>query len=412
MRGVYTLLFYLLIPFILLRLFWRGFKSPGYWQRWQERFGGLAPLPIAKGIWIHAVSVGEVQATLPLVNALSTEAIVITTMTPTGAQRVQALFGDRVEHRYLPYDLPFALKRFLTQVRPRLAIIMETELWPNLLLACHQYAIPVILANARLSAQSAHRYRYLGRLIQQMLNQITVIAAQTQVDAERFRALGATTVHVTGNIKFDQQLSVTHHHQAQQLRQHWGQRLVWIAASTHEGEETQVLDAFEIVNKTVPRLLLVLVPRHPERFDSVAYLCQHRGYTLVRRSQKQRPHLATDIYLGDTLGDLAMLYATADVAFVGGTLVAVGGHNLLEPAAVGVPILIGEHVFECAEISQQLLARHAAQQVSNATQLSQKLLDYLTDTALRHQAGQNARLFFQQNQGASARLLALIQPYL
>lgn len=412
MRRFYTLLFYLLMPLIFLRLGWRGFQSPGYWRRWPERLGWLSQRPTPQSIWIHAVSVGEVQATVPLVKALSTESIVITTMTPTGAQRVAALFGGRVQHFYLPYDLPAAMTRFLTQLQPRVAIIMETELWPNLLSACQQHAIPLILANARLSAQSARRYRYLGRLIQQMLTQITVIAAQTQLDAERFQALGAPRVQVTGTIKFDQYLSAVDHNQALKLRQQWGPRPVWIAASTHEGEEVQVLAAFDTVKTTLPQLLLVLVPRHPERFDHVARLCQHRGYTLVRRSQKPSVHLETDIYLGDTLGDLAMLYATADVAFVGGTLVAVGGHNLLEPAAVGLPIIIGEHVFECAEISQHLLAQHAAQQVSNASQLSQVVLRLLTDTPLRTQSGQNARSFFERNQGASQKLFALIQPYL
>jgi 3-deoxy-D-manno-octulosonic-acid transferase len=419
LRHLYSFLFYLFTPVILLRLAWRGWRAPAYWQRWPERFGFLPELSGTNSIWIHAVSVGEVQAAVPLIHALQSrfpkQSLLVTTMTPTGSQRLREVFGDKVEHVYLPYDLPDAIARFLARVQPRLLILLETELWPNWLSACRRRAMPVILANARLSAPSAAGYRWIDGLMREMLGGVSMIAAQTEEDAERLLALGATPsqVQVTGSIKFDSPLPANLAEQVARLRQQWGRdRLVWIAASTHEGEEEQVLEAFATVTPLFNNLLLVLVPRHPERFKRVATLCQQRGYVVVRRSEGKTCSAATSIYLGDTMGELPLLYAACEVAFVGGSLVPIGGHNLMEPAAVGVPIIVGTYLFECAEIARRLLEAGAAQQVSNSVELARVLAVYLGDAKLRKEMGEKGRFFVQQNQGALERLLSVVSRYL
>jgi len=412
LRLIYTFLFYLFVPIILLRLLWRGVQAPDYWQRWFERFGFSPKLPDQQCLWIHAVSMGEVQAAVPLIQALQARAqpILITTMTPTGSKRVREIFGHTVWHVYLPYDLPGAIARFLARLQPSLLIIMETELWPNLLYACQQRAIPVILANARLSANSAAGYQRIKGLAQEMFTSVTAIAAQTQVDAARFIELGAppTKIHVTGSIKFDSRLPADFSEKAVQLRHQWGEnRAVWIAASTHDGEEEIILDAFNELKKTFNDLLLVLVPRHPERFNRVAALCSRRRFIIARRTENN-VNVKTEIYLGDTMGELPLLYAACDIAFVGGSLVPIGGHNLLEPAAVGIPVIMGHHVFECAEICRQLLEAQAAQQVDDAVQIVNIIKIYLNDATHRQQTGENGRLFVQKNRGALARLLKII----
>jgi len=414
LRLIYTFLFYLLIPIILLRLLWRGVRAPAYWQRWSERFGFFPKLPNQPCIWVHAVSMGEVQAAVPLIQALqvrfSKQSILVTTMTPTGSRRVREVFGDSVWHVYLPYDLPGSLARFLARTQPRLLILMETELWPNLLYACQQRTIPVILANARLSAGSAAGYQRIRGLVGKMLTGVSVVAAQTKVDAARFIDLGIplTKIQVTGSIKFDSRLPANFSEQAVALRSQWGvNRAVWIAASTHEGEEEIVLDAFSNLKQTFCDLLLLLVPRHPERFNRVANLCRRQGFIVARRS-KGDINVNTDIYLGDTMGELPLLYAACDVAFVGGSLVPIGGHNLLEPAAVGLPVIMGPHVFECAEICRQLLEAQAAKQVEDGVQLANIVKMYLNDTTYCQQTGENGRKFVRKNQGALVRLLKII----
>ena len=418
-RWFYTLILYLLLPLIILRLLWRGLLAPAYWQRWLERFGFISPLPQAQCLWIHAVSLGEVQAATPLIQALSNhlphQPILVTTMTPTGSQRVRTVFADKVWHVYLPYDLPDAVARFLDRTQPQLLILLETELWPNLLLACQRRLIPVILINARLSVPSAAKYRYIAGFMRQILTSLVAVAAQTQADANRFIDLGVPTtkIQVTGNIKFDSRLPANCFTQAKQLRQQCGdKRPIWIAASTHEGEERLVLSAFTQLKTKINNLLLILVPRHPERFNRVALLCQQYGYLVSRRSQAMPCTAITDIYLGDTLGELILLYAASDVAFVGGSLVPIGGHNLLEPAAVGLPVVVGTYVFECEEICQQLLAAQAAQQVSHTEQLVQAVERYLTDADLRQQTGGKGRLFVEANQGALERVLSMIYAYI
>jgi len=415
MRLLYSFIFYLLIPFILLRLLWRGFRAPAYWRRIPERFGFFPHLAQGEYLWIHAVSVGEVQAAVPLIRALKTnfptQAILVTTMTPTGSKQLTKIFKDSVQHVYLPYDVPDAMARFFTKIQPRLIILMETELWPNLLHLASKKNIPVILANARLSEKSAKGYRRFARFTRQILNNVTVIAAQTQEHAKRFIALGARSnaVFVTGSIKFDVDLPENYQERAHSLRQQLGtKRPVWIAASTHEGEDEQVLHAFRKIKENLKNCLLVLVPRHPERFNRVAALCEQRGFSTARRSKNQLCGEKTDIYLGDTMGELIILYAACDAAFVGGTLVPTGGHNLLEPAILALPIVIGQHIFNFPEISHNLLNIKAARQVSNANELADIILLYLSDSELRKQMGEKGRTFVEQNRGALKRLLAII----
>lgn len=424
MRFLYSLLFYLLVPIIILRLLWRGIKAPYYRQRWLERFAYSSFNISQGGIWIHAVSMGEVQAAIPLIKALfihfPQHSILVTTMTPTGSQRVQEVFGKQVSHVYLPYDLPGAMVRFLNRIQPRLLIIMETELWPNLLYSCKKRQIPVILANARLSANSAAGYQRINSLVREMFGGITALAAQTSLDAARFIELGMSPrkVHVTGSIKFDIKLPDNLSEQAKLLRNQWGiQRRVWIAASTHEGEEDIILDAFEKLKLYFTDLLLILVPRHPERFNKVAAKCQNTKFIplhsitsfIISRRTENNIKLNTDIYLGDTMGELPLLYAASDIAFVGGSLVAIGGHNSLEPAALGLPVIMGQHVFECEAIFKKLLEADAATQVNNCAQLILAVTMYFSNQNLKIQTGENGRLFVKKNKGALQALLNIIR---
>jgi len=410
LRFIYTSIFYLIIPILLLRLLWRGVKAPAYWQRWLERFGFFTALPVENCLWIHAVSMGEVQAAIPMIQALQIRfpdyPILITTMTPTGSQSVKKIFGNKVWHVYLPYDLPGAISRFLIRTKPSLLILMETELWPNLLHACQN--IPVILANARLSVNSAKGYEYIAKLTLQMLTNITIIAAQTEADANRFIQLGVASnkIHITGSIKFDTNSPIVEN----SLRQRWGlNRKVWIAASTHAGEEKIVIAVFKKLKLEFKDLLLILVPRHPERFNQVAKLCEQAGFNTVKRTENY-VDTNTEIYLVDTMGELAMLYTAADIAFVGGSLVPIGCHNLLEPATVGIPVIMGPHVFECAEICRKLLEAKAAKKIANSEQLYQAVKLYLNNTKFAQEVGNNGQLFVQKNKGALQCLLNIIYP--
>lgn len=419
MRRLYTILFYCALPFILLRLLWRARKNPAYARRWSERFGCLSK-PIAQhGIWIHAVSVGETIAAIPLIKALQQRypdlPILVTTTTPTGADRVQAVFAQQVSHAYLPYDLPGALQRFVEQVKPQCLIIMETELWPNLLHICAKNGVNTLLANARLSEQSAAGYQKIGLLTRAMLKQLTVLAAQSPNDATRFLALGMNPerLSVTGSIKFDLEIPTDLTQRALELRTIWGkQRPVWIAASTHEGEEELILNAHVEVRKKIPDALLVLVPRHLERFNRVAALAQRLGFKITRRSECLVCAEDTGVFIGDSMGELLLFYAAADVAFVGGSLVPVGGHNPLEPAALSLPVLMGPHLFNFAHISQELISAGAMLQIKNAGELAQQIIELLQNTPLRQQMGAKGERFVAQNRGAVAKHLALLEPLL
>ncbi|MBP8264328.1 MAG: lipid IV(A) 3-deoxy-D-manno-octulosonic acid transferase [Pseudomonas sp.] len=419
-RALYTLLFHVALPLILLRLAWRAWRAPAYARRVGERFAlGLAPLQ-PDGIWLHAVSVGESIAAAPLVRELLARypqlPITITCMTPTGSERIRALFpaeqyAGRIQHCYLPYDLPWTAARFLRQLRPRLAVIMETELWPNFIAACERRAIPVVLANARLSERSARGYARFARLTAPMLARLQLIAVQSAAEAQRFLQLGARpeAVQVTGSIKFDLQVDAQLLARATACRADWGARPVWIAASTHAGEDEIALAAHRQLLARWPQALLILVPRHPERFNSVYELCQRQGFATCRRSAGVQPQATDALLLGDTMGELLFLYALADVALVGGSLVANGGHNLLEPAALGKPVLSGPHLFNFLEISSQLREAGALREVQDADSLAREVAQ-LWQSRDDWQAMSEAGLaVLRRNQGALARLLGGIQ---
>ncbi len=415
MRRLYTLILYLALPLAFARLAWRSLRAPAYRQRWGERLGHGPAVP-GRPLWIHAVSVGEAQAAEPIVRALLERhpelPILMTTTTPTGAERVRLLFGGRVRHRYLPYDLPAAVARFLDAVQPRLGLVMETEIWPNLFAAAAARGVPVILANARLSARSARGYRRLAGLTRATLRSLAGIAAQSQADADRFRALGAPAeaVQVLGNTKFDVGFPASLREQAEGLRTAWGRdRPVWVAGSTHEGEEGEVTAAHRRLLEAYPDALLVLVPRHPERFATVAERLRAEGWRVARRSEGMPVRREVQIHLGDTMGELPLLYAAGDLAFVGGTLVPVGGHNPLEPAALGRPVLFGPHRFNSAEISRLLLEAGAAFEVRDAGALAEWLQRLFGDVTRRNAAGERAAEVVAANRGARDRLLQRLE---
>ncbi|MCY1423365.1 3-deoxy-D-manno-octulosonic acid transferase [compost metagenome] len=367
------------------------------------------------GIWVHAVSVGESIAAAPMIRALLARypnlPITVTCMTPTGSERIHALFANepRIQHCYLPYDLPCAARRFLDRVQPKLAVIMETELWPNHIHQCAKRGIPVALANARLSERSARGYGRFPRLTQPMLAEMSLFAVQTEAEAQRLRDLGARTetVEVTGSIKFDLTIDPQLLERAVELRGQWQalERPVWIAASTHDGEDEVVLAAHRQLLASHPDALLILVPRHPERFNSVFGLCQQQGFATVRRSSGDAVSANTSVLLGDTMGELLFLYALADSAFVGGSLVPNGGHNLLEPAALAKPVLSGPHLFNFLEIAAQLRSAGALQEVEDAEGLAvavQRLFELPRDAQRMAEAGLTV---MRTNQGALQRLL-------
>ncbi len=418
-RYLYTAFFYLITPLIVLRLWWRGRLAPAYRQRWMERFGFFQQRPrTSQTIWVHAVSVGEVLAAIPMLKALQSNypqiTLVVTTMTPTGSERVRVAFGDSVFHVYAPYDLPCALGRFLQRVRPQLAIIMETELWPNTVHACHKRGIPVVVANARLSARSARGYQRFARLIKPMLAEITVVAAQHADDAARFQALGLDDQHcrVIGSIKFDITIDPALREAAARLRTDWGlARPVLLAASTHQGEDELVLAAFTSLLGWQSEALLVLVPRHPERFDAVATLCA-RQFSVQRRSQGGMVDAATQVLVGDSMGEMMTFFGACDVAFVGGSWVESGGHNMIEPAAWAKPVLSGPSLFNFAEASRLLVAAGGMQVVDNPEQLAEQAQRLLAQPEVAVVMGQKALAVADANRGALARLLAIIDSQL
>ncbi|MGE1175261.1 lipid IV(A) 3-deoxy-D-manno-octulosonic acid transferase [Pseudomonas sp. BW7P1] len=414
-RTLYTALFYLGLPLVAIRLWLRSRKAPAYAKRIGERFSYGMPTLQPGGIWVHAVSVGESIAAAPMIRALLQRyphlPITVTCMTPTGSERIQAMFANepRIRHCYLPYDLPCAAARFLDRVQPRLAVIMETELWPNHIHQCAKRGIPVALANGRLSERSAKGYGRFSKLIAPMLAEMSLFAVQTEAEARRFRDLGARpeTVEVTGSIKFDLTIDPQLQQRAAELRGQWQaqERPVWIAASTHEGEDEVVLDAHRRLLANHPDALLILVPRHPERFNSVFALCQREGFATVRRSTGANVDGATSVLLGDTMGELLFLYALADSAFVGGSLVANGGHNLLEPAALAKPVISGPHLFNFLDIAAQLRDAGALAEVDDAEGLAtqvQRLFELPRDAQRMAEAGLNV---MRRNQGALQRLL-------
>jgi len=414
MRFVYTLLFYLLLPGIILRLWGKSIKIPAYRKRIAERFGFVPILSQPDNLWLHAVSLGESIAATPLIKALLARypqrKLIITNMTPTGSSYIAKTFGDQVINTYVPYDIPLALDRFLNRIKPSLVIMMETELWPNTFARCAKRNLPIIIANARLSERSAKGYAKIAPLVRTMLQQVAIVAAQTKADAERFIALGLddSKAKVLGNIKFDLQLPEDLADQAKDLRADWGaRRPIWIAASTHDGEHELVLQAFTELRRMIPDCLLILVPRHPERFKFVADLCS-KEYSVSLRSQHTRLSADTAIVIGDTMGELKLLYAAADIAFVGGSLVPVGGHNLLEPAAVGLPSLTGPYMHNFVEINALLQQAGVVKTVHNASELANAVCLLLKNETERTHLGATAKQLVAQNRGAVLKHLEII----
>ncbi|PKM09383.1 MAG: 3-deoxy-D-manno-octulosonic acid transferase [Gammaproteobacteria bacterium HGW-Gammaproteobacteria-4] len=416
-RRIYSLVMYLLVPVILWRLAWRGVSQRDYFRRWNERFGFFAARSGADGaIWVHAVSVGEVAAATPLIVRLRERyperPLVITTITPTGSARVSKVWGEQAFHVYLPYDLPAAIQRFLHRARPAIAIVMETEIWPNLFLECASAGIPIVIANARLSERSLGGYGPVRGLARMAVRCAHTVAAQSQADANRLLALGARPerVVVAGNMKYDLALPQGLAFKSASWRAGWGaERPVWIAASTHEMEEEAVLRAQLQVLAHYPDALLLWAPRHPERFRAVEKHARDAGLIVTTRRVHGLPGLGSQCFVINTLGELLMFYATVDLAFVGGSLQPIGGHNVLEPAALGVPCLVGPHTFNFAEVTEHLIADGAALRVASGDRLGEVVMDLMRDADQRNRMAEAAREMVASERGAVERTVTLIE---
>ncbi|NGZ86659.1 lipid IV(A) 3-deoxy-D-manno-octulosonic acid transferase [Duganella aceris] len=425
MRLLYSFAWWLALPLVLTRLWLRGRKEPGYRQHWGERlgfYGGAASA--AQTLWVHAVSVGETRAAEPLIDALLAEypsaRVVLTHMTPTGRATGKSLFarhGARLVQSYLPYDTGFMVSSFIKHFKPSVCILMETEVWPNLIAGCNARGVPVVLANARLSERSLRKAVRLGSLMLNAARGISLVAAQTEADAQRIRSLGVPRVEVTGSIKFDVVVPEAALAIGASLRASIGTRPVLLCASTREGEEELILDAYRQDRSSLPaRLLLLIVPRHPQRFGEVETMIGAHGLNVQRRSKLalDGSPLAghVDVLLGDSMGEMFAYYAACDVAFVGGSLMPLGGQNLIEPAALGKPVLIGQHTFNFAESTEDALKVGGAERVADAAGLITATSRLLRDDAARAAMGRNALTFANQYRGATSRTLALLPPLL
>ena len=414
-RAIYNTVLCLLLPFVAWRLKRRARANPGYADRPQERFGHFGQPALPRSLWVHTVSVGEFIAARPFIDWLLASypgwPVVVTTMTPTGADRVRAAYGERVRHHYLPYDFPWAVGRLFEHVQPAILVIMETELWPNLLAVASRRDVSVIVANARLSERSAKGYARAAPLMRDMLSHVSLIAAQAEPDGRRFVALGLpeARLRVTGTVKYDLTITDGDRTLARQWRERWGQgRPVWIAASTHPGEDEQVLEAFRLVRQQRPDALLVLVPRHPERFGPVADLLAGQGLSYARHSTAQTVQGDTAVVQGDTMGEMLPLLGASDVAFIGGSLVPVGGHNMLEPLAMGVPALCGPHVFNFAIVADHLHAQGVLGFVNSPQELASSVLSLVGDAAKRADLSTRGVAVIGQQRGALTRLCGLV----
>ncbi|MCV6613490.1 MAG: lipid IV(A) 3-deoxy-D-manno-octulosonic acid transferase [Cellvibrionaceae bacterium] len=423
MRYFYSLVFYLAMPLVLARLLWRAYKAPAYAKRWGERLALFAKPNFAgkKVICLHSVSVGETIAAAPLIRALlktyPEQQLVVTTSTPTGSAQVQRLFGEQVYHLYLPYDLPDAVARFLNKLQPQLLLIMETELWPNLLAACQRRGIPSLLLNGRMSAKSARGYHKLSALSRPMFASLSAVAAQSGADRERFIALGAEPerCQLSGNIKFDLQIDAATQTKAELLQQQWRNgtaRPIFLAASTHQGEDEPLLQAFGKLLQASPEALLVLVPRHPERFEPVAKLIANEGFSLQRRSQQPPVANATQVLLGDSMGEMLAFFGAADYAFIGGSLVDTGGHNMIEAAVWAKPIVTGPSCFNFAEASALLLEAGALVQVADGAALAEHWQQLLQNPEQAKAMADAAQRVAASNGGALNKMLAAIDEQL
>lgn len=412
-RFFYTLLYAVLLPVFIARLWWRGRVNPGYRQRIGERFGRLPHRPAPHGLWVHAVSVGETLAAAPYVKALQQRfpdlPVIVTTTTPTGSEQVQRLFGGGVFHMYLPYDMPWFWRSFLKALNPGLLVVMETELWPNLMAACEGRNLPVLLANARMSEKSARGYQKFSALTQPMLQRLSLVAAQNSIDGDRFIQLGlsANKLEVTGSVKFDVTPADNTLEQGEQLRQQWGaERLVLALASSHADEDEQLLDIFRQLQQTVPELLLLLIPRHPERFDAVANAAKSHGFRVQRRSQGSASD-QTEVYVADTMGEMLQLLAASDLVLMGGSLIQHGGHNPIEPAALGKATLIGPNYMNFTAIVETLEQASALRILNDEQSLAEQLKPYLCDQELRLQMGMAGEKTVAENRGAVQRLVEI-----
>jgi 3-deoxy-D-manno-octulosonic-acid transferase len=411
-RVLYSLLLYLLLPWALLHLVWRARKQPAYLEHVGERFGFFPNTMPSRVIWIHAVSVGETRAAEPLIKALQAchpeHRILLTHGTPTGRQAGVDLYGERVERCYLPYDFAWASQRFLRRFRPVVGIFMETEIWPNLIRAGGHSAVPVYLVNARMSEKSARGYRRIGRLTRDALSQLSGIGAQTDRDAQLLANLGAKDVRITGNIKFDRRAPAEMLALGATLRDSFGaQRLVFLAASTREGEETIILDALS--QSEVPQLLTVIVPRHPQRFEEVAALAKRRGHKIQRRSENRPIEADTRVVIGDSMGEMFAYYAACEIAFIGGSLLPLGGQNLLEACSVGCPVIVGPHTFNFEDATRGAIEAGAAIRVADAGDLGATVVDLLKRPDRRRAMSAAGKRFTDAHRGATEKTLELLK---
>lgn len=417
---LYSLVTALVTPLVLFRLAMRGIKTRAYLRRWHERFGWFkTPKTIQKSIWVHAVSVGEVNAAIPLIKALMEKyqdhSFVLTTITPTGSDRVLQIFGNQVFHVYLPYDLPGAVKRFLRKTKPDLAVIMETEIWPNLFRFCKKREIPIVVANARLSEVSLKGYRWVGSLAAKAFNDTAFVAAQTETDARRMIQLGCQPekIYVVGSLKFDIVIEQSTIDKGKDIRAHYqNSRMVWIAASTHHDDEVQILEAFSALKKRHPDLMLVIVPRHPERFETTTQSFRKLGFNTQLRSEAGLCDIHGDVFVVDTMGELLEFYASSDIAFVGGSIANIGGHNVLEAAVFSLPILVGPNTHNFDEITQLLDECGGSFTVHNSQDIITRMDQLIDDKSVRIKMGQAAKKLVKQNRGAVHLTMDLIASYM
>lgn len=416
-RWLYTLVYALLTPVFWWRLDWRTRKMPGNSGRAWERWGWYTHSKTPVYYWLHTASVGEYMAAKPLIARLLADhperRLLITTMTATGSERVRQEWGEQVAHVYLPYDLPGPLRRLLRHFQPRQLLILETELWPNMVHYAYRAGLPVLVLNARLSAASAAGYQRILPLVRPLLREVSLVAAQANADGERFLELGLPpqALAITGSLKYDLSITPTVKAEADALRKRWGTRPVFIAASTHAGEDEQVLKAFRVLRDTHADLLLVLVPRHPERFDTVAELVYGQGWTLSRHGRADPVTSQTDVVLGDTMGEMLRLLGAADVAFIGGSLEPVGGHNMLEAVAMEVPVISGPHVFNFKPVADMLEAADALQLVSSPVGLAQAVDHMLSHPEAREAQVARGQTVLAANRGALERMLSHIRHF-
>jgi len=418
-RFIYGSLFLLIIPFVFIQKIIRSRHNKGYRQRWRERFGQVG-FRLKESILIHSVSMGESIAIAPLVKKLSAQYptidIVVTTMTPTGSTHVRKLYHNyaNIYHTYLPYDIPIFLNKFFKSINPQVCVIMETELWPNLLAICHKKSIPVILTNARLSEKSADVYAKIRFIMRNMLAHISHISAQNPADRERLIALGmeSKNITVTGNIKYDFSVEPNTIKQGDILKAQFGERPVWIAASTHRTEEEIILQAHQKIQGKHPEAILILVPRHPERFNEVYQIIQKHHFTVTRRSLNNGQFNTINVYLADTMGEMMVFYAACDIAFVGGSFSGTGGHNMIEPAALGKPIFSGPSTFNFAQVTQLLLKNKALIIAKNTQELADNIITLFQEKQQQKIMGERALACYNQNKGALAIQLKFIRQFI